>query len=178
MTKKSWETIEKKQMYKNPFLSFREDVVKDPNGNKTIRNFIDMGSSVVIIPKKNETFYLNKQARYAVDSESIEFPNGGIEENETLKDAALRELKEEQNLTPEKISKIGSFHILNSLIGGQVHVFVAEGVKERNSKGKSEKYEDIDRIKVKKSYLESMMKNQIKDSYTLSAYNKFKLRRK
>ncbi|MCQ2292232.1 MAG: NUDIX hydrolase [Bacteroidales bacterium] len=37
------------------------------------------------------------------------FPGGFVEENETLKEAALRELKEETNIVPQRTGEVGEF---------------------------------------------------------------------
>ena len=53
--------------------------------------------------EKHDKVVLVRQYRYAIDDWIYEFPAGLVESNEDMKDAAVRELKEETGLTLESV---------------------------------------------------------------------------
>src|SRR6476646_9206432 len=93
-----WKKVASKQIHKNPWFDLREDDVIRPDGSPGKYYIIEGRDTALIIPKVGDTFYLTDQFRYVVNQRSIEFPMGGMEENEKLEDALRRELLEETGL--------------------------------------------------------------------------------
>lgn len=168
-----WKTINKKIVYKNKFLSIREDDVIDPNGNKGKRNIIEAGagSVVVIAQKENGELYLVGQSRYAVNEYSWEFVSGGIKKGENELKAAKRELAEELNLKAKKWEKILSFHPNNSLMNREVYVFLAEDLLSANNSNFRDSYERINKKTVSISKIKNnIKKGAIKDGFTICSF--------
>ena len=46
-----------------------------------------------------------KQYRHSIDKHTLEFPSGTLEKNETPKECAIKEVKEETGLTVNKLKK-------------------------------------------------------------------------
>jgi 8-oxo-dGTP pyrophosphatase MutT (NUDIX family) len=96
-------------VYKNPWISVREDKVVRPGGKEGIFGVIEMvaGSSVLPIDHEGNVL-LVKEYKYAVGRVTIEVISGGIDKNETPLGAAKRELMEEIGTEAKESIELGS----------------------------------------------------------------------
>lgn len=91
-----------KRVYQGRLLDVREDEVRLPNGNTTRREYIVHPGAVVIIPLlDNGDVILERQYRYALRRDFIEFPAGKIDGAEDPLECARRELLEETGYEAE-----------------------------------------------------------------------------
>lgn len=114
MSRKSpWKTLSSKVVYKNPWITVREDSVIRPDGQPGIYGVVEtrIATGVVAITPENEV-YLVGQFRYTTNEYSWEIIEGGTDADESPLEAAKRELEEEAGLLAEK------WHPL----GGEVHL--------------------------------------------------------
>lgn len=81
--------------------------------------------TVVYHPEKDEFLLVKRSETKETDPEKWEFPGGGVEENETPKQAALRELKEETSLKGKIIrtGESGSVELDRGVL--EIHPFLA-----------------------------------------------------
>lgn len=90
------------------------------------------GASImpVIPPSSNypeSRFLVVSQYRPPINGISWEFPAGGIDQSEAPSTAAIRELKEETNVSvaPENVYDVGYIHNAPALAQDKFHIFVA-----------------------------------------------------
>lgn len=106
--------IEKIVYKKNKWLEIIDSQVKThPNLNQFnsyLRIRRPSFSQVILFNNKND-FLVQLRHRIGCNDFVIEFPGGAIEKNETPKDAAKRELKEELNLDNVKLSLLGECYM-------------------------------------------------------------------
>src|ERR687898_163969 len=69
-----------------------------------------------------------KNYRYLVDSIQIEVPAGYIDEGETPKEAAIRELMEETGYAAKDVISIGHYTLDYSMFEQKGNLFVAYGI--------------------------------------------------
>lgn len=82
--------------------------------------------SVVIVVKKDNKLLVTKLYRFITDTLEYELPAGTVEYNETIFEAACREVKEETNINISNLKDIGFFYTSNGISNQKIHVVIAE----------------------------------------------------
>ncbi len=170
-----WETIEKKTIYRNEWISLNVDAVRQPDGNDGQYSVINTSDTISIIVKDDDNkirfVYLH---RYPINAYSWEVIKGRMDGDSPI-DAAKRELAEEMSLEANKWTALGHFNPFNGLCGELNTVFLAEKLTTCDTNMREE--EGIAEIKsFSLAKIDNMItNNEIKDSFTISAIYKYKL---
>jgi ADP-ribose pyrophosphatase len=164
----SWKTIHSEIKADFPLFKVFEDLVELPNGLKLDYYRVEKIPAVVILPIISDKIVFVKQYRYPIKSFSLELPAGHIEPNETPKDCAIRELKEETGFTSKKIEKLISYHPSTEYSNQIYHVFIARYLKKGESD--RERYEiiDVELLKIE-TVIEKIFNGKITDGRTIIA---------
>ena len=105
-------------LYEDKWLKFYQDEIEFPNGEKGTYAWVDRKSGVgIVVVTKDKKILLHKEYRYPIQDYSWEIQGGGIDEGETLEEAAVRELEEETGIKVEEseLQNLGVFYPLHSL---------------------------------------------------------------
>ena len=127
--------IKKEQIGEPKFISVMPYKVTLNNGNvvrreKVLKGKKD-GSAAIIIPYIGDKIMVVIEPRvFTKIGVGIGFPAGYIEEDEEPKVAALRELREETGLVPERIEEIDSFYQDEGCSAAYNHIFIAYNCKK------------------------------------------------
>ncbi len=116
--------MERKEVYKGRIINVRVDSI-NINGRDSIREVVEHSGSVAILPIINDSFLLEKQYRYAIDSVLLEIPAGTLEEGEEPEACARRELLEETGYHANKLTYIGSMYLTPGYCTEVMHFFLA-----------------------------------------------------
>lgn len=119
-------TVESKLVYEGRILDLRVDTVRLPSGRLTTREIAEHSDSVCMVPLDSQgNVLLVRQYRKSVESNLLEVPAGGIEENEAPEDAVLRELQEEVGYTAGKITRLAGFWVSPGWCTEFMHAYLA-----------------------------------------------------
>lgn len=121
-----WTAIGTKIIYKNPWISVREDKVIRPDNKEGVFGVVEMKPGVSVLPlDKKGNVYLTKEYHYAVERETIEAISGGIDAGETSLEAAKRELKEETGIIAKDWIDLGFVDPFTTVIVSPNHMYLA-----------------------------------------------------
>ena len=128
--KNPWQKISTRTVYENPWLRLREDKVIRPDGKDGIYSVVEIRPSVgVVVINDKDDIALVGQWRYAHDKFSWEIPTGGsAREDETILDAAKRELEEETGIRAVEWTTLGSIDNSNGATTDVANLFLAKGL--------------------------------------------------
>ena len=106
-----WKTLDRNIVFENNWISVIENSVVTPTGLELVYTTIKSSDVVAIIPIIGEKIVMVKNFRYATGKSMLEFPAGHLDKGETIRQCALRELKEETGYISSHIKHIYSFYV-------------------------------------------------------------------
>ena len=129
MALRVWEKIRQEFEIRNPWWTYRKDLVALPSGKKGEYHFVHVRGSSMILPvdEKGKIVLVN-QYRYLADRESIEFPCGSVKESSTYEETARHELAEETGYEADDISAVGEFNPYNGVTDEICRVYIARNL--------------------------------------------------
>ena len=140
------------------------------------RDIIDFPESVIILPLLDEnTILLLRQYRPVLEDYIYEVPAGVVEENEDIREAALRELIEETGYTANQLIEIGTFYPTPGYSSEKMHFFIARNLEYVGAR--PEPYEVIERVTISLDKAVDMIRdniiNDLKTSFIILYYISF-----
>ncbi|MBH8558320.1 NUDIX domain-containing protein [Hymenobacter negativus] len=131
-THNPWHTLSSEIKYHNPWISVREDQVRNPGGGQGIYGVVTMKNKALgIVPVDAEgNTWLVGQYRYPLNEYSWEIPMGGGLVELDILESAQRELKEETGLTAARWTRIARLHTSNSVTDEEGFVYLAEDLTQ------------------------------------------------
>jgi 8-oxo-dGTP pyrophosphatase MutT (NUDIX family) len=130
LTENPWRTVGSRTVYRNPWLSVREDRVIRPDGAEGIYGVVEIPLSCGIVAIRDDgQIALVGQWRYVHDKFSLEIPTGGSEPGESPLAAAQRELAEETGLRAGQWTGLGTVDNSNGVTTDVAHLFLARDLR-------------------------------------------------
>ena len=166
-----------REVYRNPWMSVREDEVERSNGTRGIYGVVEKHDSAIIIAIEDVHLILVEQFRYPIGERSLEFPQGSLEQSglDPL-EIARGELREETGIQPDHLEYLGEIFIAIGYSGQKTHAFLATGLKHGPNSPDDEEH-DLKVLKIGVSEFEQLIReNKIKDAQTLAAWALYKTR--
>lgn len=141
---RSWNCLNQKVIYENPWITVYEDQVQLPNGQTTLYGVVESKSDFVgVVPLIDPaTVVLVRQYRYIQNEVTWEITSGAIDENETPEQAAQRELSEEIGYQAETLELVSIMRSNKSLMRDKGYIFLARGLT--HSKGEPDPTEEFE----------------------------------
>ena len=99
--------IEREEIYDGKVIRVYKDVVELDDGTRSLREIVQHNGGVCIALKKEDSYFVVEQFRYALGRDMLEFPAGKIEKGEDPLEAILREVEEETGYKAEGLTELG-----------------------------------------------------------------------
>lgn len=177
MQRKS-KVLSRSTTYKGKWIEFQNIYYKDQKGNKrvweNVKRTPDRGAATIIaqlIP--SDRIVLVKQFRPPVEGYILEFPAGLVDEKESLKNTAIRELEEETGFIGTYLNHTEPIYSTPGMTDETVSIVFIK-VDENNPKNKqplskTEATEDIEVTLVERKNLLHFTKKQEELGYRIDA---------
>jgi ADP-ribose pyrophosphatase len=173
-----WRTLGSRTIYRNRWLTLREDRVIRPDGAEGIYSVVEILPScgIVAINEDNQIALVG-QWRYVHNRYSVEIPTGGSERGETPLDAAKRELLEETGLTAKDWTALGTIDNSNGVTTDVAHLFLARNLTTGAAIPQGDEQVELRWLPFADAVL-SVMKGDITESVSVAAILKTELLRR
>lgn len=157
-----WKVLESKEIFSSGIFKLNVDRCEMPDGRIMPRYYVmDFPDWVNVIPVTEDgEFVLIKQYRHASKRVHIEVPGGSSDphRNESMEEAARRELLEETGYDSDQFVKVASHYPNPAMQNNRMHTFVAlscKKVQEQNM----DPYEDLELYFCSKEKMIEHLKN-------------------
>jgi 8-oxo-dGDP phosphatase len=170
------ETVASRQVYRNNWLTLREDDIRRPDGSSGIYSVIDKPTYALVIPcitdQAGDRFHLVEQFRYPLGMRRWEFPQGTAPGQEHLEpvELAARELREETGLRAASMELLGTLDVAPGMSSQRGRVFLATGITEGEHDREHEE-QDMHSEWFSRAQLERMIRDgDITDAQSIAAW--------
>jgi len=165
-----WRTTDSRLVYKNPWITVREDQVIRPDGTNGIYGVIETKIAVgvaALTPAKE--LYLVGQFRYPHQCYSWEIIEGGVEHGEDPRAGIERELREEAGLTASSWSPLGEeIHLSNCISSEIALLYLAQNLSSVESSPDATEVLTVKKVPFEKA-LEMVQRGEIRDAMSIIA---------
>lgn len=172
-------TLSSRVVYRNRWMSVREDAIERADGSEGIYGVVDKPEAAIIIPIGAGGVHLVQQFRYAVGARYWEFPQGTWETaaGYSPEDLARGELREETGLEAAELHVLGRVYLAYGFLSQVMHVFAATGLTASAAQPEPE---EADMVRGKFSWAEfhAMVEDgRITDAQSLAAYSLLQMKK-
>ena len=126
------ETTSSREVYRNAWMSVREDGVVLPDGQPGLYGVVDKPDFALVVPREDDgSLWLVEQYRYPVQRRSWEFPQGSWPASGSAGGAAelaRAELREETGLLAGRLEHLGRLHEAPGFCSQGFDVWLATGL--------------------------------------------------
>jgi ADP-ribose pyrophosphatase len=169
-----WRKLSEETIFEHPRLTLIEDTVLLPNGQQTrYLRYKRTGHVATIIAIRDDGFILlQREYSHPPNEILLEFPGGGVPNDEDIAVGANRELMEECSLRGD-MELIGSYYSENRRSDSKMHVFVATNLQEADLPADDEEFLEHDWYS--EEAIDAMIANgQIKHAHVLASWTLYK----
>ena len=158
-----------KRIYDGRILNLRVDEVEMSSNVKAVREVIEHKPAVGVlaISEKNSVLLVS-QFRYAVGMNMLEICAGIVEDGESFRETAVRELQEELGYYPQELEEVARFYVSPGYCEEMIILFVAKNLKP--SRLEHDEDEELSTVEIPVSEIPDLLKSGvIKDGKTWAA---------
>jgi 8-oxo-dGTP pyrophosphatase MutT (NUDIX family) len=175
-------TISSRVVYKNRWMTVREDEIERADGSPGIYSVVDKPSAAMIIPLEGTPdeghLYLIEQFRYPVAKRFLEFPGGAWEDEPRADPVELArgELREETGLIPGRIDYVGFLYFAYGMSSQGFHLFCATELAQGEATPEHTEQDLVTKRMSVREFEALCRENAIRDSATIAAWALLKAR--
>jgi ADP-ribose pyrophosphatase len=129
MAEKKEQMVRSKVLYRGKVFGVRRDEIVEPDGLRATREVISHPGSVVILPLLGDgKIVMVRQCRHAARQYLWELVAGRMDEGETVKEGAARELREETGYRAKRLTEFLDVFPTPGFLEERMHILLAEGL--------------------------------------------------
>lgn len=166
------EQVSTREVYRNRWLSLREDEVRRPDGSAGVYSVVDKPDFALVMPYEGGGFHLVEQYRYPVGGRFWEFPQGTAAAGTVLapEDLARAELAEETGLRAGRLEHLGHLFCAYGMSSQGFDVFLATELTPGETAREASE-QDMRQAYVSRAEFEALVRGgRVADDSTLAAY--------
>lgn len=171
----SYQRLERREIYRNPWLAVEVHRIIHPTGAAGEHVAIATGHASGVLVEDGSAFLFARQPRFAACIDAIEIVKGGSDEGESALACAKRELREELGLEAESWIELGETYEIPSIVEHPVVLFLA-----RDLRGVGTDLESVEQISPVRFAIDDAYRaaadGRINDAVTLAALLRYRLR--
>ncbi|HBF4916032.1 TPA: NUDIX hydrolase [Clostridioides difficile] len=159
-------TISSDRVYTGKVITLKVDTVEIPGQGYQKRELVEVGGAVGIVAITDDNkVVLVKQFRKPIEKPIFEIPAGKLEKNESSKECAERELKEETGYSAKNIKLIHKFFTSAGFSNEIMFVYLATGLTPGENNLDADEFLDVYEIELEEAY-NMVLKNDVEDAKT------------
>jgi 8-oxo-dGTP pyrophosphatase MutT (NUDIX family) len=165
-------SVNSREVYRNPWMSVREDDVIRPDGSKGRYGVVDKPDFALVIPKDEYGVWLVEQYRYPVQRRAWEFPQGSWSGSVSGSPLALAaaELREETGLQADEMRHLGHLYGAYGFCSQGFDVYLATGLHSGDPAREPSEQDMRHRRITDDEFVKMIQDGLIVDAATVAAY--------
>ena len=167
--------LERKDIFTGKVFSVHVDQVRLPDGGTSVREVVEHGGGVAVLPLDDDGNVLTvTQYRYVFGKPLLELPAGKLDPGEDPRAGGLRELKEETGAVPSSLVSLGRILPSPGCYTEILYLYLARGLRMEEQKLDPGEFLRVERIPFP-ALVERCLNGEIEDAKTVVAVLKAKL---
>ncbi|HWA67947.1 MAG TPA: NUDIX hydrolase [Mycobacteriales bacterium] len=175
----SFRTVSSREVYRNPWITVREDAVELPDGTPGLYGVVDRPDFALVIPREPDgSMWLVEQYRYAIGRRSWEFPQGTWPpggERGSIEELARAELREETGIRAAELRHLGHLYTAYGFCSQGYDVWLASGLTAGEHEREPTEQDMVQRRFTAAEFEAAICRGEIFDSHSLAAYGLLQL---
>ncbi|MFR0018452.1 MAG: NUDIX hydrolase [Paraclostridium sp.] len=160
------QTVSSDRIYTGKVISLKVDTVEVPKKGYQKREIIEHPGAVGIVAITDDNkVLLVRQFRKAIEKVLWEIPAGKLEQGESPKDCAIRELKEETGYSANNMKLIHKFYTSSGFSNQKIYVYLATDLEKGECCLDEDEFLELHEVSLNDAY-EMINKNDIEDAKT------------
>lgn len=162
-------TVDTRRIYDGRILNLRVDKVLLPNGKESVREVVEHGGAVAVVPVTEDGMvYMVRQFRYPFNETILEIPAGKMDPGEQMWDAANRELEEEIGQKAGELIYMGEIRPSVAYLTEIIHLYLARGLVKTQQHLDEDEFLNVELFSLD-ALCEMVMENKLTDGKTIAA---------
>jgi ADP-ribose pyrophosphatase len=171
-------TLESRVVYRNRWMSVREDRIRRQDGSEGIYGVVDKSDFAIIAPIDDGIVHLVQQYRYPIEKRQWEFPQGAWEDRPDADALAVArgELEEETGLVAGRMEQVAHLYPLYGTTSQGYRVFLACDLSPGKARREASEQDMVTRAFPLAEVEHMIVEGVIQDAGTVAAFGMLRLK--